>query len=221
MTSRRAIQQGFLLGILFSLVTIVGGEWPIGWLITPEGDNLLLSKLAGYGTLSLWQLAAGALFGGLAIPLQSYGYRAAAQLVRQGGSARLAGFIDRGAKATAWWGGIVHVVCVALMFLCRLPQLPLQVLMDFALFLVLPMSVAFMAVYIPMAAALFLAVWKRHTPFPKGAAWCNPLVIMCAINAITAVLPNAHWVNALQMSNMGLGSLLTFAAMYRLLPKEK
>ena len=51
------IKKLFIFGIIVSIVTIFGGEIPIGWVINPESDNEILSMIMGYASLSLPQLA--------------------------------------------------------------------------------------------------------------------------------------------------------------------
>lgn len=74
----KRIKKLFLFGIVASIVTVLGGEIPIGWVANPEVDNAILSMILGYASLSLPQLACGVFFGGIGIPLQYYGYKAIA-----------------------------------------------------------------------------------------------------------------------------------------------
>lgn len=221
------IRRMLLIGLIASVVTVIGGELPIGWTVYPvmENDPMgLMGMLAGSGELSLLQLACGALFGGVGIPLQYYGFEAAARLVAAGseksakapGCARL---IHAGAAATGFLGGIVHVICVALMFVCRLPD-SAGAAIDFALWLVAPISVVFMPVYYAMCIALFVAVVRGRTCLPRWAAVFNPLTGTIILNALPLVAPNTPLVNALGMANMGLGSVLTFAGLLALLPRS-
>ena len=75
------IKKLFIFGIIVSIVTIFGGEIPIGWVVNPEADNEILSMIMGYASLSLPQLACGVFFGGIGIPLQYYGYKAIAEII--------------------------------------------------------------------------------------------------------------------------------------------
>lgn len=215
-----------LIGLIASVITVLGGELPIGWTEYPRVENDpmgLTGMMLGSANLSLLQLACGVLFGGVGIALQYYGFEGAAQLVAQGGSRRAAKLIHLGAAATAGLGGIVHVICVALMFLCRMADfssgtLP-QPLLDFALWLVLPISAVFMPVYYAMTIALFAAVVRGKTCLPRWAAVFNPLAGTLVLNALPLLLPATALVNALGMANMGVGSVLTFGGMLALLKK--
>lgn len=209
-----------LIGLLASVATVLGGELPIGWVRYPKLENDpmgLLGMMAGSAELSLWQLAVGALVGGICIPLQYYGFEGIAHLMQTGGSRRAARIIHAGAVATGFLGGIVHVVCIALMFLCRMVDITTaaipQPLLDFTLWLVLPVSIVFMPVYYAMCIALFAAVIRGRTALPRWAAVLNPLTATLVLNALPMLLPASAFVNALGMANMGLGSVLTFGGL--------
>lgn len=171
------------------------------------------------------QLASGVFFGGIGIPLQYYGYKAIGRIAEMGGSKRCSRLIYLGAKAIAFWGGIVHIICVSLMFICRmekthtLEQLPHSVI-DFMLWLVLPISVVFMAIYLPMTIAMMIPIVKGKTIFPKWAVVFNPLFFKGLLNVIAFIAPNTEATNGIRMSNMGLGSLVTFVGLLLLLMKH-
>lgn len=221
------IRKLLIVGLIASVATVLGGELPIGWAEYPrvEGDLTgMMGMLLGSAELSLWQLALGVLVGGIGIPLQFCGFSACAQLVAEGGSRRAARLIRVGAAATAGLGGIVHVICVALMFLCRMVDFTAggipQPLWDFTLWLVLPICVVFMPVYYAMTVALFAAVVRGKTCLPRWAAVFNPLAATLVINALPMLLPSSAFVNALGMANMGIGSVWTFAGLLWLTKKH-
>ena len=226
--SNEKIRRLLVIGLLASIVTVLGGELPIGWVEYPRLENDptgLLGMMAGSGRLSLLQLACGVLFGGIGIPLQYFGFEAVARLVEQGECKKSAKLIHLGAAATAGLGGIVHVICVALMFLCRVTDLSggglPQQLLDFSLWLVLPISVVFMPIYYAMTLSLFLAVLRGKTCLPRWAAVFNPLTATLLLNSLPMLLPTSAFVNALGMANMGLGSVLCFGGILTLMKKAE
>ena len=232
MEKRAELRRYLLIGLLAAIVTVAGGELPIGWVEYPavEGDvSGMAGMLLGSGRLSVAQLACGVLFGGVGIPLQYYGFEAAARLVGLGGSERSARLMHWGAAATAGLGGIVHVICVALMFVCGMADLSgvtglatiPPMVMDFALWLVMPISVVFMPLYYAMCVVLAVAVARGRTCLPRWAAVFNPLTATVLLNALPVLLPASPVVNALGMANMGIGSVLTFAGLLTLLPKAE
>lgn len=216
-----------LIGLLASVATVLGGELPVGWVEYPNLTNDItgiLGMMKGSADLSLWQLAVGALVGGVCIPLQYFGFQGCAKLVEAGGSRKAACIIRIGAAATGGLGGIVHVVCIALMFLCRMVDFSAaampQPLLDFALWLVMPLSILFMPMYYAMCMALFVAVARKKTVLPRWAAAFNPLTGTLVMNALPVFLPPSAFVNALGMANMGLGSVLTFGGLLWLVKKK-
>lgn len=224
-TERSNTKRLLFVGLIASIITVLLGELPIGWVEYPavEGDVTgMLGMLQGSGRLSLWQLACGVLFGGLCIPLQYYGFEGMARIVKEGGNPRAARVIRAGAVMTGFFGGIVHVICIGLMFVCRMVEMtapgsiPAEV-MDFALWLVMPISVVFMPVYYAMCIALIVVVAKGKTCLPRWAVAFNPLTATLVLNSLPMLLPASPLVNALNMANMGMGSVLTFGGVLALL----
>ena len=224
MSGYKEWRRMLMSGMLCAFVTMLLGEIPIGWVTYPETGNELLDIIMGSGKLSVLQMASGALFGCICIPLQYYGFKAIADIISKTEFERCAKITDAGAKAIAFGGETVHVVCVALMFVCKLEntggitQIP-QNVMDFALWLVLPFSAVFMVIYLPMTVAMAIPIIKGKTIFPKWAVVFNPLTGKVVLNAIAMVAPNTEFVNGIRMSNMGIGSLITFAGLWILLGK--
>ena len=231
MNARKDIRRLLRIGLIAAVVTVLLGEVPIGWTVYPAvaGDPTgMLGMLIGSADLTMWQLALGVFFGGIAIPLQYCGFEGAARIVAASGNKKSARLMHWGALATAGLGGVVHVICIGLMFVCRcvdltgmtgLSSIP-QPVMDFALWLVAPISIVFMPVYYAMCVALFLCVVRGKTCLPRWAAVLNPLTATIAINALPMLLPASAFVNALGMANMGIGSVVTFAGLLALLPSS-
>lgn len=216
------VRKLLVIGFIASVVTVLGGELPIGWVEYPESDNYIMSMLLSCRDLSVFQLACGMFFGGICIPLQYYGFEAVSRIVTLGGSQKAGKLIHWGALATAFWGGIVHIICVALMFLCRVTEIGLAIpgsILDFTLWLVMPISVVFMPIYYIMTVVMAVVIGKGRTVLPKWAAVFNPLTATLVLNALPMFLSGA-FVNALGMANMGIGSVLTFGGILWLLKKK-
>lgn len=220
----KRIKKLFLFGIVASIVTVLGGEIPIGWLANPEVDNAILSMILGYASLSLPQLACGVFFGGIGIPLQYYGYKAIAEIISKSDCKKCAKLTEIGATTIAFGGATVHVICVALMYICKmecagtLSEIP-QNIIDFTLWLVLPFSVAFMSIYTIMTIAMAIPIVTGKTVFPKWAVVFNPLAAKVFIPIIAMILPNTKIANGLNMADMGIGSLITFIGLLILFEK--
>ena len=211
-------------GMIFSFLTIVLGDMPIAWLIYPETGNKLLDIILSCDNLSVSQMACGLFFGAVFIPLQYFGFKAVAEIISKNGCPRCAKITELGAKAYAFGGGTVHVLCVAAMYLCKiknvasLSQLP-QSLTDFSLYLLLPFSAVFIIIYLAMSIAIAIPFFKRKTIFPRWAFIFNPLTGKIVLNVLDVVAPNTKLFNGIRMGNMGVGSLMTFAVFLIMLEK--
>ena len=216
------LRKWLLIGILFSVMTVIGGEMPLGWTVTPSNDDPVKAMLMGYANISLQQMAAGVLIDGIGISMQYYGYKAIAEIVRLENNQKSAALIDLGAKAIAGLGGIVHILCVALMFILKSEasqgnDLMSENVMNFTLWLVLPITVVFMLAYLPMTIAMMISIGRGKTLFPKAALFLNPMFAKILFNVIAGIAPNTELINGIRMINMGLGSLLTFVGLLLLL----
>ncbi len=218
-------QKMLVFGIVCSFITIVLGEIPLGWIVYPETGNRLLDIIIGSSNLSILQMAAGLLFGAVFIPLQYYGIKAVAEIISKTDQTGYHKIVEFGAKAYAFTGGTVHVLCVAAMYISKienssnLTQIPQNVI-DFALWLVVPVSVLFLTIYVAMCFAIAVPILKGRTIFPKWTAVFNPLTAKIILN-IPAMAINTKFFNAVRMSNMGIGSLMTFVAFFILLKKHQ
>lgn len=211
-------------GMICSLITIALGEMPIGWVIYPETGNKMLDLILGSENLSVLQMAIAVLFGAIFIPLQYYGMKAIAEIISKTEDTQCAKITEIGANAYAFIGGTVHVLCIVAMFLCKvenvggLAQIP-QSVKDFSLWILLPISVVFMIIYLAMNVAMAIPIFKGKTIFPKWAGIFIPITGKIVLNVLDFLAPNTELYNAIRMSNMGIGSLITFAVFWILLEK--
>jgi hypothetical protein len=214
-----------IIGMICSFITTALGDMPIAWVIYPETGNKLLDIILSCDNLSVLQMACSVFFGAVFIPLQYYGLKAIAEIISKTVCTHCAQIIDLGARAYAFGGGTVHVLCVAAMFLCKtenassLTHIP-QSVVDFGLYLLLPFSVVFIVFYLSMSIAIAIPIFKGKTIFPKWAVIFNPLTGKIVLNLLDVVGPNTKFFNGIRMGNMGVGSLMTFAAFYILLPRK-
>ena len=76
-----------------------------------------------------------------------------------------------------------------------------------------------MIICMPMTIAMAIPIIKGKTIFPKWAGVFNPLTGKVVLNAQAMVAPNTKFANGIRMSNMGIGSLITFVGLLILLDK--
>jgi len=191
--------------------------------------------LAGCQNLTILQLALGILFGGIGIPMQYYGFEAISKIIKENKkSEKCAKLAHIGAVATAFFGSVVHILCIALMFIIKIEYqngfiadyttmlgvIP-QSALDFTIWAVLPISLICMIPYTIGMIAIFWAIFKKYTNLPKWACIFNPLTMKVLLNVVAEVAPNTELFNGIRMANMGLGALFTFAGILFLLKKDK
>lgn len=70
-----------LIGLIGAIITVIGGELPLGWYTNPDLPDRVMAQFAGYGSVSDLQLALGVFFGGIGIALQGLGYEGISKII--------------------------------------------------------------------------------------------------------------------------------------------
>lgn len=219
------LRKMLIIGIIASFITTIFGDMPIGWVVYPETGNKYMDIIIGSKDVSILQMACGLFFGAIFIPLQYYGVKAISEIIEKNKCKYCSKIIDVGAKAFAFIGGTVHVLCVVAMYIYKMEatsnllQIPKTAIV-FLIWLLLPISILFMSIYVLMCFAIAIPILKGKTVFSKWMAIFNPLLGKIVLNLLALVIPNTKIFNAIRMGNMGIGSMITFVAFYVLLPKE-
>ena len=209
MNDKNKIQTYLLIGLIAALVTVVLGELPIGWYITPNNNDMLQAQLDGYATLSMAQLAFGVFFGSIGIAFQSFGYKAISIVIRnEAKDKRASNIVNLGVMFCAMFGPIIHILAIMIMYLSRF--LDVDTILDFALYFIIPITIVFMSVYLTMMIFIFFVIIKDETSLPRWFAFANPFIIMLLVDAITSFIGNYYISNSIHMADMGLASLITF-----------
>ena len=223
MQNKQSLKKKLGIGLLGAVMGLVG-DFLLGWLVYPSFEIPYAGMIAGCADLSYARMGLSICFGGIGIPLQYFGFKAIADMIREGGHTRLAGLVHSGGAATAAMGGAVHILCVVAMMLVRaecdngfdpaaagtlLGTVP-DSAMQFLLWALLPFTAIFYVLYMIGLIAMFVAFVRRFTVLPRIACIFNPLIGIVLINTVTKLLPNTPLVNSIAMGNMGFGSLLAF-----------
>lgn len=209
MKKQVSAKRYLIIGLIAAVVTVLGGELPLGWYIKPETGDILQAQFAGYGSVSMPHIASGIFFGGIGIALQGFGYEGISRLLyRDTDCKRTARLTHIGALFCGMFGPLVHILCAAGMYFCKSGSV--DEIMQFMLYFVMPITVVFMPVYMAMMVALFIAMIRGKTKLPKWSALLNPAIVMMLVNTVTFLFGNSYISNAVQMANMGIGSFVFF-----------
>ena len=118
MQNKQSLKKKLGIGLLGAVMGLVG-DFLLGWLVYPSFEIPYAGMIAGCADLSYARMGLSICFGGIGIPLQYFGFKAIADMIREGGHTRLAGLVHSGGAATAAMGGAVHILCVVAMMLVR------------------------------------------------------------------------------------------------------
>ncbi|MBQ7796458.1 MAG: hypothetical protein IJ374_07875 [Lachnospiraceae bacterium] len=231
------IKKLLWIGFVGSILSLIC-DFLLGWMVYPEASNHYIGMIASCAELSYLRLGLSALFGGIGIPMQYFGFKAIAEIVGKGTN-KSAGLyrklIHAGAISTAALGGSVHILCVALMLIIRvecnngfdpleaatlLESIPESAL-QFALWGILPFTIIMMTPYMIASLVMFWAIFKKFTYLPRWMCVLNPLAAKIILNAVAVVAPNSAVSNGLGMANMALGGMIPFLGILIWMYKDK
>ena len=222
MSNKKLLWLGFV-GTILSLIS----DLLLGCMVYPEANDLYIAMMGSCAGFSYMRLGLSALFGGIGIPMQYFGFKAIANIIDDGNNCKpnkLSKLVNAGAVSTAMMGGSVHILCIALMLVIKVecshgfdPTAASDIIgaipdsaMQFALWGILPVSVIMMIPYYVGATAMFIAIFKKNTYLPKWMCILNPVLAGVICNAVAMIIPNTAFANGLGMSNMALGGMIPF-----------
>ena len=134
-----------LIGLIGAIITVIGGELPLGWYTNPDLPDRVMEQFAGYGSVSDLQLALGVFFGGIGIALQGLGYEGISKIIGTDSQLRHPSkIIHIGALACGSLGPLVHILAIAMMYVCRSGNQ--EEIMRFAGLMVAPITIVFMPI---------------------------------------------------------------------------
>lgn len=230
----KKIKQLFALGLLFSVITVVGEmlgafapsantgskafEEAVAWFENLLGSDVLTGELAAlncYENLAVWQIGLGAVIGGLGILGQYLGFYGLYQTFDNKKS-RISKAYFVGNIGFALIGSLVHFVLCVLMYVYKRNAQSTNcwaVTGEFSLWFVAPLLVVFFALYAIFSVTMFIQVFRKHTIFPKWYCVLNPVIGKMAFGIVASALPESAFGNALNNACMGLTSVVTLAIM--------
>ena len=214
----------FRLGIVSSLLALIGGDMLLGW-GTPD---LSLTGLAQYfsryrmvsDTRIFWAATLG--MTGIAIETICYFgvYRVIAAKSEKYAHAYRAGLIGM-----LLFGPFCHVMCCATIYhhnaVVRMnPDMALNEALRFAEMFLVPVSVIFFIFFMIMNIVQITAFVKGKTPYPR---WCMVFTMLTGIIdiVIMRIAGNHAWAYALSTGWLSIGSLITFSGLLLNMPKGK
>ncbi len=212
----RKIKRFIFIGLIGAAITVCG-EMLQGAVPSGEAVDKMDRLFSSFDDLPIWRIGLGSTLGALGILLQFFGVYGIFLSFRNKES-RAAKIYYMGMYVFSILGAIVHVL---MSMMIDAYKISMEHMVEVTIWFVAPIVVLFFIGYIPFAIAMAMQFWKRQTALPKWLFWLNPLFGKVIFNAITSVLPGSALTNGISFSNMGLSSVILFAAVLLCIPNEK
>lgn len=218
------IAHMFKIGILASLLALIGGDMLLGWGtadMTLPGMEQYFSR---YLTVSDIRIFWSGLLGMIGITVETmcfFGvYRIIASVSESYAHAYRAGLIGMLA-----FGSFCHVICCVTIYyhnaLYRIdPGIAIEETMKFAKYFMIPVSGIFFVFFLVMNIVQIMAFVKGKTPYPN---WCWVFTMLTGIIdiAVMRLAGNRPWAYALSTGWLSIGSFVTFTGLLINMPKKR
>ena len=214
----------FKIGILASLLALIGGDMLLGWGTTDMSLSGMDQYFSRYLEVSDARIFWAGFLGMIGITLETmcfFGvYRIIASVSESYAHAYRAGLIGMLA-----FGSFCHVMCCAIIYyhnvLYRIdPGIAIEETMKFAKCFLIPVSGIFFVFFLVMNIVQIIAFVKGKTPYPN---WCWVFTMLTGIIdlAVMKLAGNRPWAYALSTGWLSIGSLVTFTGLLINMPKKR
>lgn len=214
----------FKIGILASLLALIGGDMLLGWGTADMSLSGMEQYFSRFLTVSDIRIFWSGLLGMIGITLETmclFGvYRIIASVSESYAHAYRAGLIGMLA-----FGSFCHVMCCATIYyhnaLYRIdPGIAIEETMKFAKYFLIPVSGIFFVFFLVMNIVQIIAFVKGKTPYPN---WCWVFTMLTGIIdlAVMKLAGNRPWAYALSTGWLSIGSFVTFTGLLINMPKKR
>ncbi|MCR5768451.1 MAG: hypothetical protein K6G45_08185 [Lachnospiraceae bacterium] len=214
----------FKLGILASLLALIGGDMLLGWGIADLSLTGMEQYFSRYSAVSDTRIFWAATLGMIGIAIETlcfFGvYRVIAARSDKYAHAYRAGLIGM-----LLFGPFCHVVCCAVIYhhnaVKRIAtEMAIDEALQFAKLFLLPVTVIFFVFFMIMNIVQITAFAKGKTPYPR---WCAVFTMLTGVIDILIMKAAGNYAlaNALSTGWLSIGSLITFIGLLLNMPKEK
>ncbi len=214
----------FKLGIISSLLALIGGDMLLGWGTADMSLTGMARYFSRYSAVSDTRIFWAATLGMIGIAIETlcfFGvYRVIAARPDKYAHAYRAGLIGM-----MIFGPFCHVMCCAVIYhhnaVKRIAQdMAIDEALQFAKLFLLPVTVIFFLFFMIMNIVQITAFAKGKTPYPR---WCAVFTMLTGIIDIVIMkaVGNHAWACALSTGWLSIGSLITFSGLLLNIPQRK
>jgi len=213
----------FKLGIVASLIALVGGDMLLGWGTADLSLTGMAQYFSRYSSVSDTRIFWAATLGMIGIAIETmcfFGiYRVIVSESEKYAHAYRAGLIGM-----LIFGPFCHVMCCATIYnhnaVARInPDMAINEALAFAKLFLVPVTAIFFVFFMIMNIVQIMAFAKGKTPYPR---WCLVFTMFLGIIDIVVMrmAGNHAWAYALATGWLSFGSLITFSGLLINTPKD-
>ena len=213
----------FKLGIVASLIALIGGDMLLGWGTADLSLTGMAQYFSRYSSVSDTRIFWAATLGMIGIAIETmcfFGiYRVIVSESEKYAHAYRAGLIGM-----LIFGPFCHVMCCATIYhhnaVARInPDMAINEALAFAKLFLVPVTAIFFVFFMIMNIVQIMAFAKGKTPYPR---WCLVFTMFLGIIDIVVMrmAGNHAWAYALATGWLSFGSLITFSGLLINMPKD-
>ena len=213
----------FKLGIIASIIALVGGDMLFGWGTVDESLTGLQQYFSRYLTVSDARIFWAALIGMIGIAIETMCFFGIYRLIDPF-SKKYAHFYRAGLIGMLITGPFCHVMCcVTAYYHNALSRMNAEnVIPETLLFVkqfLVPVTVVFFVFFMIMNIVQIISFAKGKTPYPK---WCAVFSMLTGVIAVIVMklAGNHAWAYAVSTGWLSIGSLITFTGLLFNMPKK-
>lgn len=223
-TDWERIAHLFKLGIISSLMALIGGDMLLGWGTADMSLTGMAQYFSRYSAVSDTRIFWAATLGMIGIAIESMCFFGVYRVIAAR-SGKYAHAYRAGLIGMLIFGPFCHVMCCATIYhhnAVKLinPDIAIDEAMQFAKLFLLPVTIIFFIFFMIMNIVQIMAFAKGKTPYPR---WCAVFTMFMGIIdiVIMKIVGNYALTNALSTGWLSIGSLITFSGLLLNMPKEK
>ncbi|MCR5323140.1 MAG: hypothetical protein K6E85_07720 [Lachnospiraceae bacterium] len=223
-TDWERIAHLFKLGIIASLLALIGGDMLLGWGTADMSLTGMARYFSRYSAVSDTRIFWAATLGMIGIAIETMCFFGVYRVITAK-SDKYAHAYRAGLIGMLIFGPFCHVMCCATIYhhnaMSRInPDMAIYEALRFAKLFLLPVTVIFFVFFMIMNIVQIMAFAKGKTPYPR---WCAVFTMFMGIIdiVIMKIVGNYALTNALSTGWLSIGSLITFSGLLLNMPKEK
>ena len=219
----KRIAHLFKLGIVASLLALVGGDMLLGWGTADMSLTGMAQYFSRYNAVSDTRIFWAATLGMIGITIETLCFFGVYRIIAAK-SDKYAHAYRAGLIGVLIFGSFCHVMCCATIYYHNAvkrinPEIAINETLQFAKLFLVPVTIVFFVFFMIMNIVQIMAFAKGRTAYPKWRLVFTMFIGIIDI-VIMRFMGNHAWAYALSTGWLSFGSLITFIGLLLNMPKQ-